>query len=139
MPRAADPRQNINNGTFKGAMQRQARSVQTTKIREASAQGSSWRTVISKSRRNKVTNIAAYRSNGVMLTSDQEDMDHIAAFVAGIYAKPATQEVIPSWPTKVYPLLLNLDAAFSVAAKALSKGAKPDATGLSNKCLNSLT
>ncbi len=66
-------------------------------------------------------------------------MEHIAAHVAGIYAKPATQEVIPKWHMEAYPPLQNLARSFSVAAKALSKGAKPDATGLSNKCLNSMT
>ncbi len=129
MPRSANPTKKRKiNQDIQRAMQRQARSLQTSRIREALAQGSSWRTVISKYRKSKITNIASYRKEGVLLTSDQENMEQIAAHVAGRYAKPATQEVIPRWHMEAYPPLHNLAASFSAAAKALSKGAKPDAT-----------
>ena len=140
MPRSADPRPRRKIGLdIKRAILRQARAVQTSKIREALEKGSSWRTVVSNSRRRRIAPIAAYNKDGALLTSDAENMQHIADYVAGIYARPTEPAVIPAWPVCVFSTLQNLQSAFAGAAKSLSKGAKPDHTGLSNKCLSSMT
>ena len=140
MPRSADPRPGIKIGLdIKRAILRQARAVQTSKLREALERGSRWRTVVSNSRRRRIAPIAAYNKDGALLTSDAENMQHIADYVAGIYARPTEPAVIPAWPVCVFSTLQNLQSAFAEAAKSLSKGAKPDHTGLSNKCLSSMT